>query len=145
MLISLVMRCIHLYHVFTSQELQACTTDGAAAKNAPKDPKDKGCGGNQRMFKWTNSYFHDVTSGKCEPRAVSPANAEWFPTSDVNAKGREPNDKEAAVLAGCTWQTPQGKAFGQNLECVVHRGAAELGIGEIPEDNDFRFVDWCAF
>ena len=34
--------------------------------------------------------------------------------------------------------------MGNNLECVVHRGAAELGIGEIPEDNDFRFADWCA-
>ena len=34
--------------------------------------------------------------------------------------------------------------MGQNLECVVHKAAAELGIGEIPEDNDFRFADWCA-
>jgi hypothetical protein len=24
----------------------------------------------------------------------------------------------------------------------VHTAAAELGIGQIPEDNDFRFVDW---
>ena len=34
--------------------------------------------------------------------------------------------------------------MGNNLECVVHKAAAELGIGEIPEDNDFRFADWCA-
>jgi hypothetical protein len=74
---------------------------------------------------------------------VSPSNAEWFPTSDVNAKGRAPNEKEDAALAKCTWQSKAGRAMGQNLECVVHRGAAELGIGEIPEDNDFRFVDWC--
>jgi hypothetical protein len=29
----------------------------------------------------------------------------------------------------------------QNLECVVRNAAADLGIGEIPRDNDFRFVD----
>ena len=48
------------------------------------------------------------------------------------------------ALAKCTWNTEQGQKMGNNLECVVHRGAAELGIGEIPEDNDFRFADWCA-
>ena len=48
--------------------MQACTTDGKQLKKAPKTPADKKCGGNQRMFDWTNSYFQDVTSGKCEPR-----------------------------------------------------------------------------
>ena len=49
------------------------------------------------MFQWNNSYYQDVTSGKCEPRKVSPEDAEWFPTSDVNAKGRAPNAKEEKV------------------------------------------------
>ena len=79
--------------------VQACTTAGKQPKNAPKNPLDKKCNGGKRMFQWNNSYFQDVTSGKCEPRKVSPENAEWYPTSDENAKGRAPNAKEDKVCA----------------------------------------------
>ena len=77
--------------------VQACTTAGKQPKNPPNNPLDKKCNGGKRMFQWNNSYFQDVTSGKCEPRKVSPENAEWYPTSDENAKGRAPNAKEDKV------------------------------------------------
>jgi hypothetical protein len=60
----------------------------------------------------------------------------------LNSKGRSPDEAEEAELAKCPWTSQSGFEMGKNLQCVVHRGAAELGIGEIPEDNDFRFVDW---
>jgi hypothetical protein len=59
-----------------------------------------------------------------------------------NAKGRQPTQAEHQELLKCTWKTKEGLEMDQNLECVVHKTAAELGIGQIPEDNDFRFVDW---
>jgi hypothetical protein len=56
--------------------LQACTTDGKQLKNAPGIP-GKGCKGDKAMFKWDNSYFQNVKSGKCEPRNHRPQEAEW--------------------------------------------------------------------
>ena len=108
----MVQNCISRAHAYfrvhgdlTSTCAQACTTDGKQPKKAPKNPLDKKCKGEKRMFQWNNSYFQDVTSGKCEPRKVSPEDAEWFPTSDVNAKGRAPNAKEEEV---CTHQRHGG-------------------------------------
>ena len=50
----------------------ACTTDGAASARGAKKIGTQGCGGTKRMFQWTNAYFVDTTSGKCEPRNPSP-------------------------------------------------------------------------
>jgi hypothetical protein len=60
----------------------------------------------------------------------------------ANAKGRAPNAAEDPQLLKCTFKTTEGLKLDQNLECVAHNAASELGIGSIPEDNDFRFVDW---
>ena len=52
-----------------------------------------------------------------------------FITSFANAKGRAPTDAEAEQLLKCTFQSKAGLEMDQNMECVVHKAAAELGIG----------------
>ena len=42
-----------------------------------KNLLDKNCAGDKRMFQWSNSYFVDVTSGRCIPRDHTPEEAEW--------------------------------------------------------------------
>jgi hypothetical protein len=122
--------------------LQACTTDSRRSLENFDTLDDKKCGGSKRMFKWNNKFYVDEMSGRCEPRNFRPKSAEWFITSLENAKGRAPTAAELKQLVKFTFKTDEGLQLDQNLQCVVHKAAGELGIGQIPEDSDFRFVDW---
>lgn len=58
-----------------SMILQACSTSSpqVTIEAPPSAPlSDDACSGPQRMFEWSNAYFKDALSGRCEPRTLPP-------------------------------------------------------------------------
>lgn len=48
----------------------------------------------------------------------------------TNSKGRPPTEaEEEQFFDKCTFTSADGRKLGQNLECLVHDQATELGIG----------------
>lgn len=50
-------------------------------------------------------------------------------TSLKNAKGRAPDDDEEEQLESCAFISDDGREMGNNLQCVVSKGASIYDIG----------------